>query len=116
MSKFYIADAVQYKEAIVNTTNFIENLDVKEIAESAIVEYYQNSIGHIFSRDVGYVTEGEFGYKTIYKYLDCYLKTIFPFEAEEYIWADDISTGVMNEYSLEKVVLFKTKAEKNYFF
>ena len=110
LSKFYIADAVQYKEAIVNTTNFIENLDVKEIAESAIVEYYQNSIGYIFSRDVGYVTEGEFGYKTIYKYLDCYLKTIFPFEAEEYIWADDISTGVMNEYSLEKVVLFKTKA------
>ena len=112
LSKFYIADAVQYKEAIVNTTNFIENLDVKEIAESAIVEYYQNSIGYIFSRDVGYVTEGEFGYKTIYKYLDCYLKTIFPFEAEEYIWADDISTGVMNEYSLEKVVLFKTKAHE----
>lgn len=27
LSKFYIADAVQYKEAIVNTTNFIENLN-----------------------------------------------------------------------------------------
>ena len=58
LQKFYIANEEQYREAIVNMTAFVEKLDIKEIAESAKVDYYNTSAEWHFSRDVGYAENG----------------------------------------------------------
>lgn len=112
LSKFYIANEVQYKESIVNVTNFIDKFDVKEIAKSVKVEYYNTSIDFILTRDIGYVTDGETGYKTIYKYLDCYLETILPIETEKHLWSSEPRLGLEDEPSKEQKDFLKSKAHE----
>lgn len=112
LSKFYIANEVQYKESIVNVTNFIDKFDVKEIAKSVKVEYYNTSIDFILTRDIGYVTEGETGYKTIYKYLDCYLETILPIETEKHLWSSEPRLGLEDKPSKEQKDFLKSKAHE----
>ena len=112
LQKFYIANEEQYREAIVNMTAFVEKLDIKEIAESAKVDYYNTSAEWHFSRDVGYVREGETGYKTVYKYLDCYLKTIFPVEKKKCRWASESFLCPVPEPSKEQKDALRSKADR----
>ena len=60
----------------------------------------------------GYVREGETGYKTVYKYLDCYLKTIFPVEKKKCRWASESFLCPVPEPSKEQKDALRSKADR----
>ena len=88
---------------------------MKEIAKSVKVEYYNTSIDFILTRDIGYVTEGETGYKTIYKYLDCYLETILPIETEKHLWSSEPRLGLEDKPSKEQKDFLKSSGKEGTF-